>query len=105
MPFSLGVALYSAHTVNAYFKLTTDRSGYSVWKDQGELILPKLTPSSYEKLSRAKLLPTIEHTHGRDVLWCHPAFAHRRAYVHNGQELVCVSLAATNVLVSVAPRV
>ena len=78
-------------------------SRYWLWNDQGELILAKLTPSGYEELSRAKLLPTIEHTRGRDVLWCHPAFANRRAYVHNGQELICVSLAATNAPVNVAP--
>lgn len=47
----------------------------------------------------------IEHTRGRDVLWCHPAFANRRAYLHNGQELICVSLAATNTLSTPAPDV
>jgi outer membrane protein assembly factor BamB len=68
---------------------------YWLWNDQGELILARLSPSGYEEISRAKLLPTIEHTRGRDVLWCHPAFAHRRLYVHNGQELICVSLDAS----------
>ena len=76
---------------------------YWRWNDQSELILAKLTPSGYEELSRAKLLPTIEHTGGRDVLWCHPAFANRRAYVHTGQELLCVFLAATNMPPSVVP--
>jgi outer membrane protein assembly factor BamB len=66
---------------------------YWMWNDQGELILATLSPRGYEEISRAKLLPTIEHTRGRDVLWCPPAFANRRAYVHNGQELICVSLA------------
>jgi hypothetical protein len=37
------------------------------------------------------------------VLWCHPAFANRRAYIHNGQELLCISLAATNEKVNIAP--
>jgi hypothetical protein len=74
-----------------------------MWNDQGELILTKLSPQGYEEISRTKLLPTIENTRGRDVLWCHPAFANRRAYMHNGQELICVSLAATNGPVSVAP--
>jgi outer membrane protein assembly factor BamB len=69
---------------------------YWLWNDQGELILAKLSPQGYEEISRAKLLPTIEHTRGRDVLWCPPAFANRRVYLHNGQELICVSLAATN---------
>lgn len=69
---------------------------YWMWNDQGELILARLSPQGYDEISRAKLLPTIENTRGRDVLWCHPAFALRRAYVHNGQDLICVSLAETN---------
>jgi outer membrane protein assembly factor BamB len=76
---------------------------YWLWNDQGELILARFNPQGYEELSRAKLLPTIEHTRGRDVLWCHPAFANRRAYVHNGQELLCVSLATTNAPVRPEP--
>jgi len=40
-----------------------------------------------------KAEPT-ESTRGRDVLWCHPAFADRKMWVHNGKELVCLDLAA-----------
>jgi hypothetical protein len=65
-----------------------------IWNDQGELILGKLTRNGFERISQAKLLDTIENTRGRDVLWCHPAFANRCAYVHNGKELLCVSLAS-----------
>jgi len=64
-----------------------------MWNDQSEFLLAKSTPRGYEELSRAKLLPTIEKTRGRDVLWCHPAFANRCANVHNGRELIYVSLA------------
>jgi hypothetical protein len=65
-----------------------------IWNDQGELILTRLTPRGCETISRAKLLDTSERTRGRDILWCHPAFANRCLYVHNGKELICVSLAA-----------
>lgn len=64
-----------------------------LWNDQGELILGRLTPERFEEISRAKLLETAENTRGRDVLWCHPAFAGRNLYVHNGRELIAVSLA------------
>ena len=64
-----------------------------IWNDQGELILANMTPKGYDEISRAKLLEPQENTRGRDVLWCHPAFANRCAYVHNGKELICVSLA------------
>ncbi len=66
---------------------------YWVWNDQGELILVRLSPQRLDILSRAKLLDTVEHTRGRDVLWCPPAFANRSLYVHNGRDLIAVSLA------------
>ena len=65
-----------------------------IWNDQGELILARLTPKGCETISRAKLLETSERTRGRDILWCHPAFANRCLYAHNGKEFICVSLAA-----------
>jgi outer membrane protein assembly factor BamB len=69
---------------------------YWIWNDQGELILAKLSPQGYDEISRAKLLEPQENTRGRDVIWCHPAYANRCAYVHNGKELICVSLIAAS---------
>ena len=64
-----------------------------IWNDQGELILTRLTPQGCERLGSVKLLPTTENTRGRDLLWCHPAFANRCLFVHNGKDLISVSLA------------
>lgn len=73
----------------------TEQAGRTwLYNDQGELILAKLTPAGYEELGRTKLLEPLETTRGRTVTWCHPAYAGRRLYVHNGQELICVNLAA-----------
>jgi outer membrane protein assembly factor BamB len=69
-----------------------------IWNDQGELILARLSAKGFEEISRAKLLATSENTRGRDIVWCHPAFANRCMYVHNGKELICVSLAAASVV-------
>src|SRR5262249_5417064 len=72
----------------------TEQEGRTfLWNDQGELIIAKLRPEGYEELGRAKLLEPLEKTRGRIVTWCHPAYANRCAYVHNGKELICVSLA------------
>jgi outer membrane protein assembly factor BamB len=79
---------------NAFLIEQEDRT--FIWNDQGELILTRLTPKGFDEISRAKLLETSENTRGRDIVWCHPAYANRCAYVHNGKELICVSLAATN---------
>ncbi|HNQ87097.1 MAG TPA: PQQ-binding-like beta-propeller repeat protein [Verrucomicrobiota bacterium] len=65
-----------------------------VWNDQGELILARLEPEGYTEISRTRLLEPLENTRGRTVLWCAPAFANRCVYVHNGHDLICVSLAA-----------
>jgi outer membrane protein assembly factor BamB len=76
---------------NAFLTSHEDRT--FLWNDQGELIIARLKPAGYEEISRAKLLEPLEKTRGRTVTWCHPAFANRCAYVHNGKELICVSLA------------
>jgi outer membrane protein assembly factor BamB len=75
---------------SAFFVQQADR--VFIWNDQGELILGRLTPKGFDQISKAKLLETSENTRGRDIVWCHPAFANRRAYVHNGKELICVEL-------------
>ena len=76
----------------AFFVQQADR--VFVWNDHGELILGRLTPKGFDQISKAKLLDTSENTRGRDILWCHPAYANRRLYVHNGKEIICVELAA-----------
>jgi outer membrane protein assembly factor BamB len=77
---------------NAFLTAHKDRT--FLWNDQGELIIAKLQPEGYQETSRAKLLEPLEKTRGRVVTWCHPAYANHCAYVHNGKELICVSLAA-----------
>jgi outer membrane protein assembly factor BamB len=83
---------HKAFFANAF--LTTQEDRTFIWNDQGELVIARLQPTGYEEISRAKLLEPLEKTRGRVVTWCHPAFANRCAYVHNGKELICVSLAA-----------
>ncbi|MCK6500810.1 MAG: PQQ-like beta-propeller repeat protein [Nitrospira sp.] len=67
---------------------------YWFWNDHGELAVGTMSATGLRLTSKAKLLDTTESTRGREVLWCHPAFAHRRAYMHNGREMICVDLAA-----------
>lgn len=64
------------------------------WNDRGELLLGHLSPEGFEVLSRATILEPAEFTRGRQVLWCHPAFANRSIYVHNGRELLCLDASA-----------
>jgi outer membrane protein assembly factor BamB len=79
----------------AFFVAHEER--FFIWNDQGELILARLEPEGFQEISRAKLLEPLENARGRDVVWSHPAFAERKAYFRNHQELICVSLAAETV--------
>lgn len=86
---------------NAFLTRHEDR--YWVWNDQGDLLLAKLSPQGCEVIGQTHLLDTAENSRGRDVVWSHPAYANRCAYVRNGKELVCVSLAAHQPRAAVKP--
>jgi outer membrane protein assembly factor BamB len=64
-----------------------------LFSETGDLILARLTPTSYEELGRMHLLAPTNECFGREVVWSHPAFANRCIFVRNDRELVCVSLA------------
>jgi outer membrane protein assembly factor BamB len=66
---------------------------FFLFTDQGNLILADLSPKGYREISRAKIIEPTQANSGRDVVWCHPAFANRCVYVRNDREIVCVSLA------------
>ena len=68
-----------------------------ITNDRGELILARLTPTGYEEISRTPLLKPTTNPRGRRKLgavnWTSPAYANRRIYVRNDEELIAVSLA------------
>lgn len=66
---------------------------FFVANEKGDLIIAKLSPKSYEEVSRAHLLEPTSQGFGREVVWSHPAFANRCAYMRNDKEIICVSLA------------
>jgi outer membrane protein assembly factor BamB len=67
---------------------------YFLMTEKGDLIIARLTPKGYDEISRAHLLEPTTMAFGRKVVWSHPAYANRCAYLRNDKELVCVSLAA-----------
>jgi outer membrane protein assembly factor BamB len=66
---------------------------FVIFNDRGDLILAEMSPKGYKEIDRAHLLDPIEAAYGRDVVWCHPAFANRCVFARNQKEMVCVSLA------------
>ena len=67
-----------------------------MFNERGELIISKLAPEGFQEMSRAQLInPTLGQLNQRGgVCWAHPAFAYRRVYIRNDEELLCADLAA-----------
>jgi outer membrane protein assembly factor BamB len=76
---------------NAFIVKNQDR--FFLFNEKGDLIITKLTPKGYEEISRAHVIEPDNTDAGRQVVWSHPAFAHRRMYARNDHEIVCVDLA------------
>jgi outer membrane protein assembly factor BamB len=66
---------------------------YFLFSETGHLIIAELSPTGYKEISRAKVVEPTQECFGRDVIWSHPAFARKCAFVRNDKEIVCVSLA------------
>ena len=66
--------------------------------DRGELIIARLAPDGYHELSRTQLIePTSPPGNRRElraVNWSHPAYANKRIYARNDEEIISASLAA-----------
>ena len=69
---------------------------FFLWNEKGDLIIARLSPQGYQEISRAHLLEPTNRDAGRRVVWSHPAFANRCLYARNDQELIRVSLSASN---------
>jgi len=66
---------------------------YLIMNEMGDLVLARLTREKYESLGRFHVLEPTGEAHGRDVVWSHPAYAGKTAYIRNDKEIVAVSLA------------
>lgn len=73
--------------------ITKNGDRYFLFSETGDLIIARLSPEKYEELSRAHILEPTGEAFGRPVVWSHPAYAGRCAFIRNDKEIVCVSLA------------
>jgi outer membrane protein assembly factor BamB len=71
---------------------------YFINNDRGDLIIARLTPKGYQEISRTTLIKPTSKPGNRRALeavnWSHPAYANRRIYARNDEEILCASLAA-----------
>lgn len=68
--------------------------------DRGDLIIARLAPSGYEEISRTHLIaptsPPGNRRELRDVNWVHPAYANKHILTRNDEEIISVSLDASD---------
>jgi outer membrane protein assembly factor BamB len=76
---------------NAFIVKNGDR--FFLENEKGDLIIARLSPKSYEEISRAHLIDATGSASGRGVVWSHPAFANRHVYARNDKEIICFDLA------------
>jgi outer membrane protein assembly factor BamB len=76
---------------NAFIVKNQDR--FFLFNEMGDLIIARLTPKGYQEISRAHIIEPVNRDAGRPVVWSHPAFADRRIYARNDNEIICVDLA------------
>jgi outer membrane protein assembly factor BamB len=67
---------------------------YFLAGETGHLIIARLSATGYDEISRWQMLEPTSAAFGRNVLWSHPAFAHKCVFARNDKELICASLAA-----------
>ncbi len=60
--------------------------------EMGDLIIAELSPRGYREVSRAHVLAPTNRSGSREVLWSHPAFAMRSAFLRNDEELIRLDL-------------
>jgi outer membrane protein assembly factor BamB len=66
---------------------------YFLFSETGHLIVAHLSPKGYEEHGRVKLLEPTGEGMGRKVVWSHPAFADKKVFARNDQQIVCFDLA------------
>ncbi|MBX7212064.1 MAG: PQQ-like beta-propeller repeat protein [Verrucomicrobiaceae bacterium] len=86
--------LANGRWATAYFVQNGDRTWITT--EKGEIIIARLTPEGFERISSAQLITPTTELRGRNhpIDWSHPAFAHRCVFARNDREIICVSLAA-----------
>ena len=77
----------------AFLTRVGDTDRYLILGETGQLMLAKLTREKFESLGAFQALEPTGEAFGRKVLWSHPAYANRTAYIRNDKEIIAVDLA------------
>ena len=77
----------------AFVTRVGDTDRYLIFGEAGQLMLAKLTREKFESLGSFQAIEPTGEAFGRDVVWSHPAYAGRTAFIRNDKEIVAVDLA------------
>ncbi|MGB7345028.1 MAG: PQQ-binding-like beta-propeller repeat protein [Pirellulaceae bacterium] len=77
----------------AFITRLGDTDRYLLMSETGDLILAKLTRAAYEEIGRSHIIDPTNESFGRPVVWTHPAYAGKTAFMRNDKEIVAVDLA------------
>jgi len=91
---TLDVTKEKARWATGFIVRSGDR--FFINNDRGELMIADLKPDGYHELSRSQLIQPTNKRGGRRELgavnWVHPAYANRRIFTRNDEEMICASL-------------
>ena len=76
----------------AFLTRIRDTNRYFIMSETGDLLIAELTPEKYTPLGRFHVLEPTGEAFGRPVVWSHPAYANKTAYIRNDKEIVAVDL-------------
>lgn len=77
----------------AFITPVGDTDRFLVMSETGDLLMARMTADGYQELGRFHVLEPTSECFGRSVVWSHPAYANRTAYIRNDKEIVAVDLA------------
>ena len=78
----------------AFLTRLGDSNRYLIMCETGELMMARLTSEKFESLGRFQAVKPSGEAFGRSVVWSHPAYANRTAYIRNDGEIIAVDLSA-----------
>lgn len=77
----------------AFLTRIGDTNRFLIMSETGDLLISELTPEKYIPHGRFHVLEPTGECFGRKVVWSHPAYANKTAFIRNDEEIVAVDLA------------
>ncbi len=73
--------------------MTPHEDRYFLFTEKGDLAIARLSPEGYKEIDRAHVIePNGADLRQRRIVWTHPAYANRCAFIRNDTEIICLSL-------------